>query len=401
MSTRITITPTTARRLAVAAQRLSGTPGEMYDTIRALGCLQLDPTNIVSRNHTLVLWSRLGAYNPAEFERLMWGERRLFEYWAHAASIVLTEDYPIHQAQMVASYPETSAWGQRIRGWVQENAALRDYMLAELGARGPLQLREIQGNDLVKSQWISGGWSTERNIARMMDYLWVKGEVLIYGRSGQNRLWHLADRVLPEWAPREMLTPREVTQRALPISLRALGIGTAKQILIHYVRNFYDDLNGVLKDYLADGTIHTVDIVEDGKAWAGTWYIHKDTLPLLAQIERGDWQPRTTLLSPFDNLICDRKRTALMWNFDFSLEIYVPKHKRKYGYFVMPILHGDRLIGRIDPQMDRKAKRLIVNAVHWEADAPRDRETAAAVHAAIESLASWQGATDVVMPKNS
>jgi uncharacterized protein len=399
MPTPITITPTTARRLAVAAQRLSGAHGEMYDTIRALGCLQLDPTNIVSRNHTLVLWSRLGAYDPAEFERLMWGERRLFEYWAHAASIVLTEDYPIHQAQMVVSYPENSAWGQRMRGWVLENAALRDHVLSELATRGPLQLREIQGNDLVKSQWISGGWSTERNIARMMDYLWVKGEVLIYGRSGQNRLWHLAERVLPEWTPRETLTPREVTRRALPISLRALGIGTAKHIRSHYVRNFYDDLNGVINDSLADGTIQTVDIVENGKAWAGTWYIHKDTLSLLAEIERGDWQPRTTLLSPFDNLICDRARTELMWDFYFRLEIYVPKHKRQYGYFVMPILHGDRLIGRIDPQMDRKHKRLIVNAIHWEADAPRNRETTAAVHAAIESLAGWQGATDVVMPE--
>ena len=398
MKPTITLTPTTARRLAVAAQRLSGANGTMHETIRALGCLQLDPTNIVSRNHTLVLWSRLGAYDPAEFERLMWSERHLFEYWAHAASIVLTEDYPIHQAQMAASYPENTAWGQRLRGWVQENAALRDHILSELAARGPLPLRDLEGHELVEMAWQSSGWTGGRNVARMMDYLWVKGEVLIYGRKGQNRLWHLAERILPDWTPRETLTGRDITRRALPISLRALGIGTPKHIRSHFVREFYPDLDAVLEELLADDTIQTVEIVQDGKRWVGTWYIHKDTLPLLAQIERGDWQPRTTLLSPFDNLICDRKRTALMWNFDFSLEIYVPKHKRQYGYFVMPILHGEQLIGRIDPQMDRKAKRLIVNAVHWEADAPRSRETDAALHTAIESLASWQGATDVVMP---
>ncbi|MGN6674904.1 MAG: DNA glycosylase AlkZ-like family protein, partial [Thermomicrobiales bacterium] len=131
--------------------------------------------------------------------------------------------------------------------------------------------------------------------------------------------------------------------------------------------------------------------------WAGDWYVAAADLPLLDALAGGDtaWEPRTTLLSPFDNLICDRKRTALLFDFDYRIEIYTPKEKRRWGYYVLPILHGDRLIGRIDPTMNRARAILTINAVHAESGAPADRTTARAIARAITDLATFLGARDI------
>jgi len=186
-----------------------------------------------------------------------------------------------------------------------------------------------------------------------------------------------------------------VVYRAAQKSLRALGVGRVKDIQQHYTRGRYPDLPTVLNDLETDGRIHPAQIVEDGQPWPGTWYLHADDLPLLDRLTKGDFQPRTTLLSPFDNLICDRARTEQLFNFDFRIEIYVPKDKRKFGYYVLPILHGDQLIGRIDPLFDRKHQRLHINATYAEPGAPMDKPTAAAIATAIENLAAFLGAADI------
>jgi uncharacterized protein YcaQ len=189
-----------------------------------------------------------------------------------------------------------------------------------------------------------------------------------------------------------VLSRNEVVRRASQRAIRALGVTTAKQIKQYFIRNRYHDLPNVLDELEQEGRIQRVSITGEGQTWPGVWYIHVDDLPLLERIEKGEWQPRTTLLSPFDGLIADRARTELMFGFEYRIEIYVPKDKRKYGYFVLPILHGDRLIGRIDPLMDRKNGILNVNAVYAEPDAPQDAETARAVAVAIEDLAVFIGA---------
>jgi uncharacterized protein len=381
------ITPQTARRLAIAAQHLSGSQEAMLPMIRRLGCLQIDPTSAVARSHTLVLWSRLGAYDNAEFERLMWHERHLLEYWAHAASVVLTENYPLHRIQMRQGTADTSSWGHRLREWVKENDALRQHVLNELEKRGPMQLKDFEGHELVTKSWQSSGWTMGRNVDRMVDYLWTRGEIMVAGRKGTTRLWDLAERVLPSWTPRDELDNQEIVKRALLIALRAMGLATAKQINYHFIRNNYPEKEQLLSVLEQAGQIERVKITGD----ANDYYV--GDVPLLEKILAGAWQPRTTLLSPFDNLICDRTRTETLFNFKFSLEIYVPKHKRQYGYFVMPILHGDQLIGRIDPLMDRKTSTLRINAVHWEAS-PSD-EARRATTAAIESLGGWLGAKQI------
>jgi hypothetical protein len=218
----------------------------------------------------------------------------------------------------------------------------------------------------------------------------------VYERRSGHRYWHLAEHCLPDWTPREQLDRHEVVRRSTQTAIRALGVARPNQIKQHFTRNRYDDLDSVLKELENEGRIQRVQIAEDGSNWPGPWYMHTEDLPLLDRIEGGDWQPRTTLLSPFDNLICDRARTEKLFNFEYRIEIYVPKHQRVYGYFVLPILHGDRLIGRIDPLMKRKEQQLLINAVYAEADAPMDAETGRAVARSIEALATFLGAREIV-----
>ena len=207
----------------------------------------------------------------------------------------------------------------------------------------------------------------------MLDYLWTTGKIMVAGRSGIQKLWDLSERCLPDWTPREKLSEKEVVRRAAQKALRALGVGTPQHINQHFTRKRYPHLKETLHALLAEGLIEKVH-VEDDKA---EWFIHTEDVPLLDRIEADEFAfERTTLLSPFDNLICDRARTAKLFNFDFRVEIYTPQHKRKFGYYVLPILHGDRLIGRIDPKMDREHGRLHIHAVHAETDAPLNRTTA-------------------------
>jgi uncharacterized protein len=397
-----TISLQTARRLFIQRQRLndpqapevSKTSAALLDVIRDLGCLQLDPISAVARSHQLVVRSRVGDYDLAALDQLLWTDRSLFEYWAHMASIVLTEDYAIHQMFM-RTYAREDATGkvsQRYQTWLADNARLRRHILHELKRRGPLPARVFENKTEASSGWYSSGWTSGRDVSQMLDYLWTTGKIMVAGRSGLQKLWDLSERCLPEWTPREKLSEREVVRRAAQKALRALGVATPQHIKQHFTRRRYPHLNDRLHELAAEGVIERLHVGDE----QGEWYIHITDVPLLDQIEAGDITcERTTLLSPFDNLICDRARTAKLFNFDFTIEIYVPAHKRQYGYYVLPILHGDRLIGRIDPKMNREHGRLHIHAVHAEKDAPLNRKTARAIRDAIEGLAAFLGATEI------
>jgi uncharacterized protein len=396
-----TISPTLARRLAITRQRLAGPRANpdaagLLQVVRDLGCLQLDPISIVARSHQLVLWSRVGEYDLADLDRLLWQERALFEYWAHAASIVLTEDYPIHNLRM-RGYPRgDTQWAQHVREWIGNNQPLRRRILSELRRNGPLPSRAFAEMGVPSVNWVSTGWTNERNISRMLDFLWMQGKIMVAGRAGLQKLWDLTERVLPEWAPREKLSEREVVRRAAQKSLRALGVARPRDIEQHYIRGRYPNLHQALAELTAQGVIERVQIAEASRAWPGEWYIHAQDVPQLERLADGEWQPRTTLLSPFDNLILDRARTQQLFAFKYGIEIYTPKAKRQYGYYVLPILHGDRLIGRVDPALDRQNARLSLHAVHLEPDAPQTQATARAVRGAIQELAAFLGAREIV-----
>jgi uncharacterized protein len=366
------------------------------EVARDLGYLQLDPIRVVERSHLLVLWSRLGQFDPADLDALQWQERRLFEYWAHAASIVPTEDYPIHNLLM-RRYPRPrpgeSIHRVRTRAWIEENRALRRSILTQLRAEGPLPLRAFE--DRAVQGWRSTGWTSGRNVERMLDILWTQGKVVVAGRSGIQKLFALADGWFPEWTPRRPISEREVIRRAAQRSLRALGVATARHIKNHFTAGRYRSLPQVLAQLEREGLIEQVHVVEDGTGSPGQWFVHAEDLPLIEGLQAGEWAPRTTMLSPFDNLIIDRARTESLFGFRYRMEIYVPKEKRQYGYYVLPILHGDRLIGLVDPLMDRKRGTLVVNAVHADADAPTSLTAGRSIASAIEDLAKFLGAQDV------
>ncbi len=396
-----TITPIIARRLALVCQHLAGErpasdAAGILNLVRDLGCVQLDPISVVARSHQLVLWSRLGPYDHTHLDQLLWKDRSLFEYWAHAASIVPTADYPIHRLFMrqYATGNITSHTGLRYLKWLKDNASLRRHILQELRRNGPLPARAFE--DKTQAEWYSTGWTSGRNVNQMLDYLWTKGLIMVAGRSGIQKLWDLSERCLPDWTPREVLSPREVAYRAAQKSLRALGVATTQHIQQHFIRRRYTDLPKIMNQLQRDGRIERVEIDGD----ASEWFVHTDDLPLLDRVLADEIEfNRTILLSPFDNLICDRARTKQLFNFDFTIEIYVPPHKRKYGYYVLPILHGDRLIGRVDPKMDREHGRLMIHAVHAERGAPMNRATSRSIRSAIENLATFLGANEITFTK--
>ncbi len=391
---------TAARRLVLTRQHLASprapaTRDGIYGVVRELGCLQLDPIRAVERSHRLVVFSRVGPYDAADLDALVYQEHRLFEYWAHMASIVVTEDYPIHQFLMRRYAREDSNWAKRTRDWIAQNHALKRHILKRLRRDAPLPARLLEENGTAPKAWVSSGWTSGRNVGWMLDYLLLSGKVMVTRREGLQKWWDLTERVLPAGTPRENLAPRELTRRAAQKSLRALGVATPPQMQQHYTRGRYPNLSAILAELEHAKQIARVEIHDHKHVLPGEWYVHAADLPLVEKIARGDWEGRTTLLSPFDNLICDRKRTRQLFDFDYTIEIYTPAAKRKYGYYVLPILHHDRLIGRMDSAMDREHSRLKVNAVYAEPDAPKDAATARAVRGAIEELARFLGAQKI------
>jgi uncharacterized protein YcaQ len=363
------------RQLAVkGAQLAAPQPSSILDVVHHLGALQIDPTNAVARTELLVLWSRLGDYSVAELERLRWEERSLFEYWAR---IVPVSDFAIHRETM-RRYPRgESARARYVRGWLAGNASFRRYVVRELRKRGPLRSRDLE--DRAAVPWKTGGWNDGKSLGRLLDVLWFKGEIAIAARDGNERVWAAAEDVLPLSEPR--LPPREVARRLLETQLRWCGLARS-----HRFGFAFDGApparDSALRALLREGRAVTVEV----EGLPGEWLAHADVL----EKEEQEFRPRTTLLSPFDVLVADRDFAAELFEFRYRLEMYVPAAKREYGYYVLPILHGDRLVGRVDSRFDRKASVYRVNEVYAEPCAPSD--AGPHIAAALSSLSTWLGA---------
>lgn len=394
----LTLTPQDARRLNIACQRLEAplpnpTRADLLDTIRQITCLQIDPINVVARTQLLVPFSRLGRYDPAGLETLLWDDRALFEYWAHAASIVLSEDYPFFRPHMDAWKPSGGVWGERYKAYIEANRSFRQRILAELAARGPLFADEFESE--ADDPWPhKSRWGGGKDIGNLLEYLWFRGRVTVTRREGNGyglkKQWGLMAHQLGGRVHEPIPDRPELTRRAVERAMRALGPARTQDVRRYFTRFQYPDLPKVIKGLADEGVIQPVEIAGDDGPWPGRWYLHNDLRAELQRVRR-DWRPQTVLLSPFDNLIADRDRTERLFDFVYRVEIYVPAAKRQYGYYVMPVLHGDRLIGRVDPKMDRQTNRLIINAIHLEPGVDAD-ETQRPIEEAIESLAAFLGA---------
>jgi uncharacterized protein YcaQ len=301
-----------ARRIAVRAQLLDGSATTVLDTVRRLGFLQMDPIATVATPQQLVLFSRLGQFDPAELDRLLWQERKLFEYDAFIYPI---EDLPLQRARMArfrrGGKLKRHEW---IRDFLRRNARFRHHVLRELERNGPLLSRALE-HDLMPSGHGHRWWG-DREVRLMLDILAARGEIAVAGRSGRQRVWDLGERVFP---PSETLPARELEHELTRRRQRSLGV------------------------WLERGVLKTHPGVSD------------EPVP-----------NRITFLSPFDRLVHDRDRAEALWGFHYRLEMYVPKAKRVYGYYVLPILRGDRVVGRIDVEHVSAEKRLRVNGVWWE-----------------------------------
>jgi uncharacterized protein YcaQ len=305
-----TVSLAQARRIAVRSQLLDGSATGVLETVRRLGFLQIDPISTVAPPQRLVLWSRLGPYDVGELDRLLWKERKLFEW---SAFIWPIEDFPLIRARMRRPRG-TYTYEKRGTEFLRTNARFKRHLLRELETRGPLPSREIEA-DLMVSRDAHDWWGS-RKVSLMLELLEGRGVVAVAGRQGKQRLWDLAER----WYPEAESIPWPEARRQLEEKRRrSLGVRYEK----------------------------------------GEWHAHPDA-------EDGPIRKRVTFLSPFDRLIHDRDRAEALWDYRYRLEMYVPKAKREYGYYVLPILRGDRLVGRIDPVLDRKTGVLKVNSVHWE-----------------------------------
>jgi uncharacterized protein YcaQ len=347
---------TQARRLAVRAQMLDAEhPTDLVAVVEQLTFLQIDPTAAIAPSADLVAWSRVGStYRPEHLRRALEQDKTLYE---HNALVRPMSDLGLYLASM-AIWPS----GERTREWLRVNDRFRRDVLELLSVSGPLLSRDIPDTSVVP--WQSTGWTHDRNVTQMLEFLMMRGEVAIAGRRGRQRLWDLAERVYPTDVP---MVPLEEALRHRDVRrLRSLGIArekaTAQPIEPYNV-----------------GEAGEPAIVEDTP---GTWRIDPE---LLDQPFTG----RTALLSPFDRLIHDRQRTQELFDFEYVLEMYKPQANRRWGYFALPVLHQDELVGKFDAKTDRNAGILQVNAIHE--DTPFDRATASAVRAEVEDLAAWLG----------
>jgi uncharacterized protein YcaQ len=323
------VSPEQARRVAIRAQLLDGSATSILDTVQRLGFLQLDPISTVAQPQQLVLFSRLGAFDPGELDRLLWEERKLFEWNAFIWPI---EDFPLVRARMRRRKRSNKyAWERRGNELLKANARFRRYVLRELERRGPLLSRDLDHSSIATRA--HPAWWGTRQVGLMLELLHVRGEIAVAGRRGKQRLWDLAERWYPET---EKVPLREAERLIAERRRRALGVWFERS------------------------------------AWRAYPGISDEPVP-----------ERVTVLSPFDRLIHDRDRAETLFDFHYRLEMYVPQAKREYGYYVLPILTGDRLVGRVEPRYDRKSKTLHVLGA-W-GDTSRLDE-------ALTDLAAWLGA---------
>jgi uncharacterized protein len=349
------LTKTQARRIAVRAQLLDAPrPKNLLAVVERLTLLQVDPTAAVAPNADLVAWSRLGSsYSPGQLKQALEVERTLFEFDALIR--------PMGHLGLYLAGAADRPTHERTRKWLRDNDRSRRDILELLERSGPVASREIP--DTCAVSWASTGWTNNRNVTMMLELMQARGEVAIAGRIRRERLWDLAQRV---YISGEAVSVEEAERSKSERRLTALGIARVQG-------------RAMPMEPIHVGEVGEPAVVEGVK---GEWRVDPRYLS-------GGFKGRTALLSPFDRLIHDRVRTEELFGFEYALEMYKPAAKRRWGYFALPILYGDRLVGKLDAIADRKTGLLRVNAIHE--DVSFSKAMTAGVSKEVDDLAAWLG----------
>jgi uncharacterized protein YcaQ len=369
------LTKAQARRIAIRAQLLDARrPTDLLAVVRHLTFLQLDPTAAIAPSADLVAWTRLGdAYRPEQLTQALEQDRSLYEVRAIVRPMA---DLGLHLAAMAAwpfARDERRQWavpGPQAQRWLEQNDTFRRDVLELLRRSGPLMSRDVPDTSTVP--WESTGWTGNRNVNQMLEFLNARGDVAVSGRVGRQRLWDLAEHVYP---PVKVVPLAEARRALAARRLRALGIARPEVVGVLGERRF-EEVDGEPAE--VEGT-------------SGSWVVDPTAIGQ-------DFEGRTALLSPFDRLVHDRDRAQDLFDFEYYLEMYKPAQKRRWGYFALPVLHDDRLVGKVDAIADRKASTLRVHAIHE--DVRFTRAIAKAVHAELDVLASWLGLDAVQLGSN-
>jgi uncharacterized protein YcaQ len=340
----LTLSVDAARALHLSAQgmllarRRKASKDDVLEAIRRMGMLQIDTINVVARSPYFVLWSRLGDYEPGWLDEHL-AEGRVFEYWAHEACFVPIEDYGLYRHRMIE--PEAMGW-KYSASWVRERAAEVEHVLAHIRANGP-----TRSSDFERSDGNAGGWWEWKSEKRALEMLFTSGALMIARRHNFQRVYDLAERVYPGWDDTQMPPLAEVQRQFVLRAVKALGLARASWIPdYHRTRKPHLDPESLV----AKGELLRARV----SGWREPVYIHPENAATARDAAAGLLAPTlTTLLSPFDPIVWDRRRALDLFDFDYRLECYTPEHKRRHGYFTLPILRRGVLAGRIDAKAHR------------------------------------------------
>lgn len=382
----------TARGVMLAAQGLDRAPeqlavkADVLAAIRRMALLQIDTIQVVARSPYLVLWSRLGDYQPGWLDELL-AEGALFEHWSHAYCFIPIEDYPLYRRRVLDAI-ENGDWPVKwsLR-WARDHSAVMERVRAHLREHGAVRSAEFENASRAPGGWWN--WKEEKDA---LEAMLMTGEVMIARRQNFQRVYDLRERILPHWDDARLPSSEEL-HRALALrSVRALGVALPAWAP-DYFRQPKKGVAQRLERLAREGLLLRVAV--EGK---GTAYVHPDHADLLHQAAAGTREPAlTTLLSPFDPLVWDRNRARELFDFDYTIECYTPAAKRRYGYFTLPILHRGALVGRLDPKAHRARGVMEIKALHMEPGVAIDGELVADLAAALRRLADWHGTPELVI----
>jgi uncharacterized protein len=390
------------RTVSLRAQNLHGGNGldsdpaadSLYQVINEIGCVQIDTLHMVRRSQYLVPWSRLGNYKPEVFDDLLFGpKRRFFEGWEHAATIIPLTEYRYQMPHQRNLREHPTNWYNR---WLNEQVQ-KDFVpqvRERIRREGALKVSNFESDGHK-----GGTWWNWRPAKVALEFLFAFGELMIANRVKFQRLYDLTERVLPEWVDKHEPTVEERDRFWVERGAKAMGIGLARHAG-DYSWMKVTRSRPIVAELLKDGTLVQIS-GEFINGETGELIIHRDNLPLLQQAADGVLQAgRTTFLSPFDSLFWAARRDELFWGFHQSLECYLPSPKRVFGYFCLPILHKDRLVGRLDPKLERKTGTLILRALYLEPGVKASEELITDVAAAMRDFMSFHNAKELVIEKS-